>query len=207
MPDRQPPRIEFWFDFASPYSYLALMRIEDAAARRGVTVDWKPFLLGPVFQALGYQTSPVLENAAKARYLFSDMARQAQKYGLGWCRPSEFPRNSVLPARVAVLAQGESWLPEFCRRVMLRNFVEDRDIGTPEAVAEVLVSLQLPGAELIAAARGDDNRQRLRRQVEEAGRRGLFGAPSLLIGNELFWGNDRLDDALEFAARSAQAAA
>src|ERR1700749_3340452 len=107
MPQATPtaaaPAIEFWFEFASTYSYLSVMRIEVAARPYGVRVIWKPFLLGPIFRARGMETSPFLLQKEKGIYMWRDMMRQCRKYGLRWTQPSTFPRVSVLPARIALL--------------------------------------------------------------------------------------------------------
>jgi 2-hydroxychromene-2-carboxylate isomerase len=191
------PSIEFWFDFASNYSYLSAMRIDREAAARGIAVTWKPFLLGPVFQELGWTTSPFVLQKRKGAYVWRDMTRLCIKHGLpAWRVPSEFPRPSLLPARVAVAARDEPWMHDFCRRVFERNFVEDRGIHQPDDVAEVLNALGQPADAWLTRAQHDDTKARLRTQTEEAMQRGLFGAPSFLVGDELFWGNDRLDDAL-----------
>ncbi|RZA32377.1 MAG: 2-hydroxychromene-2-carboxylate isomerase, partial [Lysobacteraceae bacterium] len=95
------PPIEFWFEFGSNYSYLSLMRIEALAERAGVPLHWKPFLLGPIFRELGWQSSPFAEQKEKGEYVWRDMARRAAKYGIPFTRPSSFPRRAVLPMRVA----------------------------------------------------------------------------------------------------------
>src|SRR5690349_14259902 len=127
------PKMEFWFEFGSNYSYLSVMRIEDASARLGVELLWKPFLLGPIFKSFGWDASPFLQQKEKGRYVWADMARQCRKYGLRWTPPTAFPRRAVLPMRVALLAAAEPWMGEYCRRMMLLNFAEDRDIDSPEA--------------------------------------------------------------------------
>jgi len=193
------PEIEFWFEFASPYTYLSMMRIEDAAEKRGVRIAWKPFLLGPVFRALGIESSPLTENKAKGAYVWQDLPRQARKYGLPWTAPSTFPRLGVTPARVALLGADRPWIGAFCRRVMALNFAHDHDINEPESLVPVLWELGLPVA-LLDEAQAEPNKARLRAQTEEAGARGIFGAPTFFARGEMFWGNDRLDDALLFAA-------
>jgi 2-hydroxychromene-2-carboxylate isomerase len=192
--------IEFWFEFGSNYSYLSVMRVEDAAARHRVRVAWRPFLLGPIFKSFGWETSPFLAQKEKGEYIWKDMVRQCGKYGVPWRRPSVFPRIALLPMRVALLGAGEPWMGEYCRRIMLLNFSADRDINSEEAVAEVLVQLGLPAAELIRDAQTEQNKLRLRAQTETARTRGVFGAPTFFVRGEMFWGNDRLDDALAFAA-------
>jgi 2-hydroxychromene-2-carboxylate isomerase len=195
-----PPEIEFWFEFGSNYSYLSAMRIEDAARRRGVSIAWKPFLLGPIFHTLGFETSPFLLQKEKGAYVWQDMVRQCRKYGLRWRKPSTFPRLSVLPARVALLGAEQPWIGPFCREVMELNFVHDEDINKGDGLAPILTALDLPAAEILEQAQTDPAKARLREQTDEARRRRIFGAPTFFVGTEMFWGNDRLDDALVFAS-------
>ena len=192
--------IEIWFDFASNYSYLSAMRIDALARDRGVGVAWRPFLLGPVFKSMGMDTSPFVSQKLKGAYVWTDMQRQCRKYGLGWTQPTSFPRRSILPARIATLADGQPWQGEFIRRVMQLKFVDDHDIEDPAALSQVLESLGQDGGAVLAAAESDDIKQRLRARTEEAQRRGVFGGPTFFVGDEMFWGNDRLDDALDLAA-------
>jgi 2-hydroxychromene-2-carboxylate isomerase len=195
-----PPLIEFWFEFASNYSYLSVMRIEQEAARHGVSVQWRPFLLGPIFQSFGWSTSPFVLQPWKSEYVWQDMARQCRKYGLSWQRPSTFPRVTLLPARVALIGAEQAWMAEYCRQIMQLNFAADRDISSAACVGEVLAGLNLPANDILAQAQAEPNKLRLREQTETAKARGLFGAPTFFVGQEMFWGNDRLDDALLYAA-------
>jgi 2-hydroxychromene-2-carboxylate isomerase len=195
-----PAAIEFWFEFGSNYSYLSAMRIEDLARAAGVIVLWRPFLLGPVFRELGWSTSPFVLQAAKGRYMWRDMEREAAKNGLPWRRPSAFPRTALLPMRVATLGACEDWISAFARRVMHQNWVEDREIDDAAAVRAALAGLVPDPDALLAAALAPDNKLRLRAQTEQASARGIFGAPSFFVGEEMFWGNDRLDDAIACAA-------
>jgi 2-hydroxychromene-2-carboxylate isomerase len=199
------PHIEFWFEFGSSYSYLSVMRIEEAAARNGVCIAWKPFLLGPILRALGMETSPFVLHKQKGTYVWRDMDRQCKKYGLRWNQPNTFPRLAVLPMRVALLGAEQPWMGAFCRRVMELNFVLDRDINQPEPVAAILTDLNLPASDILAQAQAEPAKTRLRQQTEEAEARGIFGAPTFFVGTEMFWGNDRLDDALHWAADRKQA--
>ena len=192
--------MEVWFEFASNYSYPAVMRVEDLARQAGVDLAWKPFLLGPVFRALGWESSPFVVQKAKGDYaLNQDMPRLCAKYGLPWMPPSVFPRRALLPLRVALLADREPWVGEFCRHVMRRHFGEDVDIDQPQVVAEILTRLGQDADDLLLRAEGEDNRQRLREQTEAAQQKGIFGAPTFLVGGAMFWGNDRLEDALAWA--------
>ena len=194
------PEIEFWFEFGSNYSYLSVMRIETEAQRLGVRIVWKPFLLGPIFRALGMENSPFVLQKEKGAYVWQDMARQARKYGLPWTRPTTFPRPSVLPARIALLGAEQPWIGAFCRGVMLLNFVLDREINAPERMAPILSDLGLSASDILREAQAEPTKSRLREQTEEARRRGIFGAPTFFAGTEMFWGNDRLDEALRLAS-------
>lgn len=196
------PELEFWFDFGSNYSYLTAMRIEPLAERAGVKVLWRPFMLGPIFQGLGWSSSPFVLQKEKGEYVWRDMERLAHKYGVGWRRPTTFPRAAVYPLRVAAAHQDAPWVPPFCKAIFSLNFVQDQDIHDNATCARVLDSLGQAGAELVDAAQTGANKARLRLQSEEAQRRGIFGAPMLFAGPEMFWGNDRLEDAIEFAARA-----
>lgn len=200
QPAHPLPQIDFWFDFGSNYSHISAMRIEEAAALRGVRVAWKPFLLGPIFKSFGWPTSPFLLNQAMGDYMWRDMVRQCAKYGVPWKKPSAFPRLSVLPLRVALLGVDRPWIGEYCRRIMRRNFVEDRDIHTPEAVGAVLDGLGLPATDLLAQAQSERIKRELRANTETAQASGVFGAPTFFARGEMFWGNDRLDDALDSIA-------
>lgn len=196
------PTIEFWYEFASSYSWLSVMRIEALAAGAGVEVAWRPFLLGPVFLALGWNDSPFNIYPPKGRYMWRDLARLAQKYGLPFRMPGRFPRSGVLAARVALLGVEEGWVAPFSRAVLNANFAEDREIGEAVVIGEILATLGLPAEDLLARAVTPENKLALRAQTERAAELGLFGAPSFRVGDELFWGNDRLEDALEWARRS-----
>ncbi|SKA33320.1 2-hydroxychromene-2-carboxylate isomerase [Enhydrobacter aerosaccus] len=198
------PAVEFWFEFASNYSYLSVMRIEAEVQRQGVRLLWKPFLLGPIFRGLGMENSPFVGQKQKGAYVQRDMARQCRKYGLApWTTPSVFPRLSVLPARVALLGADQPWIGAFSRAVMELNFVKDQDINAPDQVGAILTALDLPADALLAQARSDDIKGRLRQQTEQARAQGVFGAPTFFVGDEMFWGNDRLEDAFQFARETA----
>ena len=199
------PVLKFWFEFGSNYSYLSVMRIESLAQPAGVTVAWKPFLLGPIFRELGMHDSPFVLNPAKGRYVWRDMERQAKKYALEFRKPSQFPRIALLPMRVALLGADQSWISAFCKRVMLQNFVDDIDINDIANVRRALTGLVHDPDAILAGAQGDDNKQRLRTQTGDALRRGLFGAPTFLVGDEMFWGDDRMEEAITFAAKSTPA--
>ena len=191
--------IEFWFEFGSNYSYLSVMRIENAAREKAVPIIWKPFLLGPIFRAMGMANSPFVLQKEKGAYVWRDMERQCRKYGLQWRQPSTFPRLGVVPSRVALIGADRPWIGAFCRRVMELNFVLDQDINQTDRLAPILKELGLSGT-ILHQTQAEPMKQRLRDQTEQVRCRGIFGAPTFFVGTEMFWGNDRLDDALLFAS-------
>ena len=190
--------IEFWFDFGSNYSYLSMMRIRRAAAAANLRVELKPFMLGPIFKSLGWETSPFVLQKLKGDYVWHDMRRQCVKYGLRWQRPSVFPRNALLAARIALQGEGTCWLEDFCEQVMLANFADDRDVGDEAVLAGILAGLGADSAGIIAAAKTDACKAALRARTVDAQARGIFGAPMFFVGDEMFWGNDRLEDAIAY---------
>ena len=196
--------IEFWFEFASTYSYPAAMRVEAAARAANLSVVWRPFLLGPIFAAQGWRDSPFNIYPAKGRYMWRDLERTCAALGLRWRRPTTFPRSGLLAARIAVAAEGEDWgedwLPGFVRAVYQANFAEDRDIADRRVIAELIEALGRPAGDVLALADAAATKETLRRRTDEAVGRGIFGAPSFVAAGELFWGNDRLDDAIACAA-------
>lgn len=197
------PTMEFWYEFASSYSYLAVMRVEALAGQAGVDVIWRPFLLGPVFLALGWNDSPFNIYPPKGRYMWRDLARLSAKYGLPFRVPGHFPRSGVLAARVALIGNQAGWVARFSREVMSANFAHDRDIGDAAVIGAILDGMGLPADEVLAQATAADNKLALRAQTARAAELGLFGAPSFRVGDELFWGNDRLEDALDWARGAA----
>ncbi len=199
------PVLEFWYEFASTYSYLAAMRIEAAAEAAGVELVWRPFLLGPIFKAQGWDNSPFSLYPAKGRYMWRDMEREAARLGLPFYRPTTFPQNGLLAARVALLGSDRGWTPSFTRAVYTAQFAQGRDIADPQAVADILSALNLDAGAVLAEAQGEANKMRLRRTGEEVQSRGLFGAPTFFAEDgEMFWGNDRLEQALEWATTQAR---
>jgi 2-hydroxychromene-2-carboxylate isomerase len=199
------PALEFWYDFASTYSYPAASRIEALAAAAGVAVTWRPFLLGPLFRRQGWSDSPFNLYPARGRYMWRDLERLCARHGLSFRRPSGFPRNSLLAARIACLEETQAVLPALTRALFRANFAEDRDIGQPEVVGQVLDELRsevpsLPDTtRLLARGVEQENKERLRTRIESAWEQGLFGAPSFVVEGELFWGQDRMAEAIAWA--------
>lgn len=195
-------KIEFWFEFASTYSYPASMRIEALAASRGVRIAWRPFLLAPIFQQQGWNNSPFNIFPVKGQYMWRDMERICERASIPLRRPSVFPRNGLLAARVACANAEAAWLPSFVRSIYQANFAEDAEISDVDVVARCLSAVGQEAGAVLETAQTPDNKDKLKAQTAEAMERGIFGAPSFFVGRELFWGNDRIEEALEWAARS-----
>ncbi|MFC3229909.1 2-hydroxychromene-2-carboxylate isomerase [Marinibaculum pumilum] len=200
------PAVTFWFEFASTYSYPAAHRVGALAAAAGVPVVWRPFLLGPVFAAQGMTDSPFNIYPVKGAYMWRDLERICDAQGLPLTRPGAFPRNGLRAARIATaaLAAGAAWAPDFVRAVYHANFAEDREIADPAVLARLLTGLGADAADWQARAETPETKAALRAATDEAQALGLFGAPSFTIagadgGVELFWGNDRLEQALAWA--------
>jgi 2-hydroxychromene-2-carboxylate isomerase len=198
------PALDFWFDFASTYSYLAAVRIGPLARQAGLRVRFRPFLLGPIFKAQGWTTSPFNLYPTKGRHMWRDLERQCAELALPFRRPDPFPQNSLLAARVALVGLDQAWGEDFCLAVFRSEFGEGRSIESPAAIGDVLAGLRVDAAQALQAAQSDQIKTRLRAQTEEGQRLGLFGAPSFITSDrELFWGNDRLDQALHWQKRIA----
>ena len=194
--------MEFWFEYASTYSYPAAIRIEQAARAADVPLRYKPFLLGPIFGKQGWKDSPFNIYPVKGRYMWRDLERICERLGTPFVRPSTFPRNGLTAARVT-LALPEAARPAFVRSVYEANFARDRDIAATEVVTQLLTTLGHDPSPVLARAGSSDVKDELRAQTERAAELGIFGSPSFVVGGELFWGNDRLDEALDWARNNA----
>ena len=192
-------KIEFWYEFASTYSYLSAMRIDVAAAEQGVEVIWKPFLLGPIFNSQGWNDSNFNIYPVKGDYMWRDMVRQCQKYGLEFNQPKIFPAHSVTAARLAWLGAKENWCPQFSTKVYEAQFVAGKDISDVQVLGDILTELELSADDYLARTQDPKTKTGLRSQTDEAVAKGMFGAPSFIVGDELYWGDDRLADALNAA--------
>ena len=192
-------RTQFWYEFASTYSYPAAMRVADLAQARGVELEWRPFLLGPIFFDAGWRDSPFNIYPVKGRYMWRDMERIFATLRLPLVRPDPFPQNSLLAARIAISLQGEI-RAEFSRRVYDAEFGLGRPISEPETLAGIAIALGMDGPATIAAAQLDSNKALLKSASDQARSIGLPGAPCLVTEDgELFWGNDRLEQGLNWA--------
>jgi len=197
------PSLTFWYEFASTYSWLAAERIEALAAQAGVEVTWRPFLLGPIFAAQGWTTSPFNLFPAKGRNMWRDMERQSAGLGLPpIVRPDPFPQSSLLAARVAT-ALPPAARPPFSRALYRAQFTQGRPIADRDVLGAILHHIGAPPDALLAAD-AVETKGELRQATDQAQSLGIYGAPSFTTGSgELFWGNDRLEQAIAWAKAEA----
>jgi 2-hydroxychromene-2-carboxylate isomerase len=195
-------KLQFWFEFASTYSYPAVMRVDKAAAARGVEVEWRPFLLGPLFHAQqGMKDSPFNVVPIKGSYMWRDVERICEKHNLPFRKPHRFPQNGLMAARITLSLKQEE-RPNFVKAVYQANFVHDRDISDLQILHAAARRAGLDPLEVLGAMKSETIKEQLRQETEHAADLGIFGAPSFVTEDgELFWGNDRLEDALDWAVR------
>jgi 2-hydroxychromene-2-carboxylate isomerase len=194
--------LELFFEFGSQYSYLAAMLADDAARARGLSIVYRPFLLGPIFAAQGYQQPPFVQFATKGAYVWRDLERLCAELELPWNKPTVFPRKGVLAARIALVAVDEGWGVPFTCRVFQLNFVHDQDTEDEAALRSIVSELGQSPDDVIARAMSAENKARLKTQTERAQALGIFGAPTFVVSGELFWGQDRMRQALDWAERN-----
>jgi len=197
------PRLTFWYEFASTYTYLSAMRIEEAAAAAGVEVVWQPFLLGPIFKAQGWATSPFNIYPAKGRYMVRDVGRLAAARGLTFRMPDPFPANALKAARLAVVGTEQGWVAPFSKAVFAAEFADGKDIASEAVLHAILEDLGLDAPRILARSNEADIKEGLRTATGHAEAFGIFGAPTFVTEDgELFWGDDRLELALAHAKKN-----
>ena len=187
--------LDFYYDIGSPYSYIAAARIEDAAQERGVTVRWRPFLLGGVFRAVG-NTMPAAV-PARAKYMLDDLRRWADALKIPFNFSSSFPHNTLLAMR-ALSAAKSTELVALSQSLFRAAWVDNLDVSSPDVVAQALGET---GPSLIQATQHPEIKERLKTTTQAAIDAGAFGAPSFVVDGALFWGNDRLEQALAAVQR------
>ncbi len=191
--------IDLWFDFASTYSYPAVMRIEAAAADHGLSLRLQPVVIGPIFADLGWDTSPFNLQPAKGRYMWRDLARICASEDLAFERPVPFPQNSARAARIALFARDGGWDLAFTRALFHAEFAEGADISNPRVLDGAIQLAEQDPASVFTAIDAPEEKPKLRAQVETARDLGIFGVPTFMVGGEMFWGYDRMQTALDWA--------
>ena len=185
------PALEFFYDFGSPYSYLASTQVEALVARTGATHSWRPMLLGGVFKATGNETPA--SNMYKARYLFGDLQSWARHYDLPKVvLPRSFPTDSLKADRLALVAEEQGKLVQWTHGAFARAFVLGDDLADAEVLTDLLRQVGMDPQASFARMLSPEIKERLRRTTEEAVDRGVFGAPTFFVNGQMFFGNDRL---------------
>ena len=187
-----PSPIEFWFDFSSPYGYIAAQLIDDVAARHGRSVDWHPILLGPIFKSVG--TAPLTLLPIKGEYSKHDFARTARYHKVPFRLPEKFPAGTQVAARAFYLiADGDAVLArDFARRVYRAYFADGRDVADPAVVMELAAAAGADTAALAEPLKGEAIKDRVKAEVADAMKAGVFGSPHFIVDGEPFWGVDRI---------------
>jgi 2-hydroxychromene-2-carboxylate isomerase len=187
-----PREIDFYFDFSSPYAYLASTRIDAVAARHGRIVRWRPFLLGAVYKATGYHP---LEQPAKRQYFLRDLARSARLLGLPLAIPASFPENLLAAARATYWIDDRDRAKSgaFAKAAFAAYWAEGRKLADPETVAELAAAQGFAKDAVLAALNDPMVKDRLKGETDAALAAGIFGSPVTMVDGEPFWGSDRLE--------------
>jgi 2-hydroxychromene-2-carboxylate isomerase len=191
-------RVEFFYDYASTYSYLAHREIEELAERAGAELVFRPMVLGFVFKATGNSMPAAVP--AKAAYMVHDVRRWVRHYELPFHMPSVFPVNTIRALRAAVAALEDGTFRVYHHAVMKAYWAEDQDIGDADVLAGIATAAGLDGAALVARCETEPVKATLKKNTDEAVARGVFGAPTFFVGEQMFWGNDRLEFVAEALA-------
>lgn len=193
--------LEFYFDFASPYGYLASLQIDAIAAKHGRTVAWRPFMLGAAFKATGQ--TPLPDQPLRGPYHQRDFVRSARRFGAPFRMPAPFPFIALAPSRAFYWLDGQdpATAKRYATAVYGRVFGDGRPVGDPAAAAEAGAAIGIDPAALTAAVQDPGNKEKLKQVTDQAIARGVFGSPFIFVDGEPFWGHDRLPQIEEWLAR------
>jgi len=186
-------RVEFFFDYGSPWSYIANSRLPAVAERTESVIVYRPMLLGGVFKATGNRSPAENPVESKQRHGAIDLRRWAQRAKVPFQRNPHFPINTLPLMRLAVAAQKSRVFPTLHQELWPAFWADARNLGDPQEVRKVLELAGLDSEGLLAGAQTAEVKDELKATTEEAVRRGVFGAPTFFVGDEMFFGNDRLD--------------
>ena len=192
------PKIEFWLEYASTYSYLSVARIGPLTDAIGVEIEWQPFWLFPVREEQNLP-APFPEGSARTRYMWLDLERRAKRLQLPYRRPEVYPFNSLQIARIAFVAAREGWCRDFTEAAFRLHWTEGVLMPTSENLTVALTSSGQDPSRVQAVAASPEVKDAFKQQTTRALERGIFGSPSFVVNGELFWGDDRLEAALELA--------
>lgn len=194
--------LDFFYFIGSTYTHLAVHRAQDAAARVGVALVWRPFSVRTLMRE--QNNLPFTDKPVKTAYMWRDLERRARRHGVPFTQPPPYPVDAQQRAnRVATLAATEGWCPQFTRAAYEAWFIDAQDPGEDATLRRILGALGRDADAVLAAAEGEAVRLRYRAQTDRARALGIFGSPTFVCGEEIFWGDDRLEDALDWCLAQA----
>jgi len=192
------PTLDFWFSIGSTYTYLSVMRIQEVTRDAGVSVRWRPFDVRSIMVEMN--NIPFTTKPLKAQYMWRDVERRAAMYGLHWTTPPPYPLQHLsIPNRIALLGAREGWCPDFVKAAYRLWFAGGRDVSVETALEEILIEIGQQPPRVIAWATSGEGKQALQQETQSALTLGIFGSPTFAVGPELFWGDDRLSNAISWA--------
>ena len=184
-------KVEFYYDFTSPYTYIASTRIEKICEDNGAGLEWKPFFMGGLFVDTGVKAP--IDIANKFAYVKQDTQDLAKHYGVDFKFPAVFPLRSVKPMRGAFAAAEKGKLTEYTHEMFRLFWTKGWDLGEDDVLKEAVASIGMDPEWFIARISEQEIKDRLREETSKAAARGVFGAPTIFVGGRMFWGSDRLD--------------
>jgi 2-hydroxychromene-2-carboxylate isomerase len=191
------PHIDFWFTMGSTYSYLSVSRVADVERSTGMTFRWRPFHLLIILQEMKH--IPFADKPTKSAYMWRDIERRAAMYGIPMKLPVPYPaRQSVVANLVAIVGMRENWGADFVRAAYRRWFQRGEETGSEPNVSESLRDIGQDPERVLTLANSDDTKAVLTAETDAARELGIFGSPTFIVGRELFWGDDRLADAINW---------
>jgi 2-hydroxychromene-2-carboxylate isomerase len=194
-------QIDFWYTMGSTYSYLSVMRMPECERSTGITFRWRPFHLLLILQEMNHV--PFADKPAKLAYMWRDIERRAEMHGIPIRVPAPYPaKHSIRANLVALLGMREGWGSAFTRAAYRRWFQLGQETGSEPNISESLRDVGQDPARVLALAEADEANNLLRAETSEAKALGIFGSPTFAVGRELFWGDDRLEDAVRYLRRS-----
>jgi 2-hydroxychromene-2-carboxylate isomerase len=192
--------LDFFLFLGSTYTYLAVNRADEVAAQHGVALRWRPFSVRSIM--LEQNNRPFVGKPVKLAYMWRDVERRAARYGIPFKTVPDYPNDSdELANRVATVASIDGWCAEFARVAYAKWFLENKDPGRPEHLSDVLRQMNRDPSEIITRANSEGIRARYAAETELARSSGIFGSPTFVCGSEIFWGDDRLEDAIEWCKK------
>jgi 2-hydroxychromene-2-carboxylate isomerase len=192
------PGLDFYFFIGSTYTYLAVNRVEALAAREGVALRWRPFNVRDIM--IEQNNRPFVGKPVKMQYMWRDVERRARRYGIAFRSVPDYPVDPDGRAnRVAIVAAADGWCPAYTKAIYRSWFLENQAPGDPSHLRSILSQLGKDPEAVLSRADSPEVRAALAAETEQARQLGIFGSPTFACGSEIFWGDDRFEDAVEWA--------